>query len=140
MKLEKSQTAQHIIEKISATASKVGFISDTVLSNALLQIENVGIPNNKHEDYKYCNIDSILKKEFKNIEQNFINVPINIMIDAVKKSIDSEEAVCLSCWRNIDGSLPLICVLPVAMGVIPYCYYYIYRENKKAPVPRGFFN
>ncbi len=74
MKLEKSQTAQHIIEKISATASKVGFISDTVLSNALLQIENVGIPNNKHEDYKYCNIDSILKKEFKNIEQNFINV------------------------------------------------------------------
>ena len=69
MKLEKSQTAQHIIEKISATASKVGFISDTVLSNALLQIENVGIPNNKHEDYKYCNIDSILKKEFKNIEQ-----------------------------------------------------------------------
>ena len=74
MKLEKSQTAQHIIEKISATASKVGFISDTVLSNALLQIENLGIPNNKHEDYKYCNIDSILKKEFKNIEQNFINV------------------------------------------------------------------
>ena len=31
-------------------------------------------------------------------EQNFINVPINIMIDAVKKSIDSEEAV----WVGID--------------------------------------
>lgn len=74
MKLEKSQTAQNIIEKISATASKVGFISDTVLSNALIYIENIGIPNNKHEDYKYCNIDAILKKEFKNIEQNFINV------------------------------------------------------------------
>ena len=26
--------------------------------------------------------------------------------------LDSVEAVCLSCWRNIDGSLPLICVLP----------------------------
>lgn len=69
MKLEKSQIAQHIIEKISATASKVGFISDTVLSNALLQIENVGIPNNKHEDYKYCNIDSILKKNSKTLSK-----------------------------------------------------------------------
>lgn len=74
MKLEKSQTAQNIIDKISTTASKVGFISDSVLGNALDHIENNGIPNNKHEDYKYCNIDAILKKEFKNIEQNFINI------------------------------------------------------------------
>jgi bleomycin hydrolase len=31
-------------------------------------------------------------------EQNFINVPVNIMIDAVKKSIDNEEAV----WVGVD--------------------------------------
>jgi bleomycin hydrolase len=31
-------------------------------------------------------------------QQNFINVPINIMMDAVKKSIDNEEAV----WVGID--------------------------------------
>lgn len=66
---EKSHTAQNIIEKISPTASKVGFVDDSVLTKALLYLENTGIPNNKHEDYKYCNMDAILKKEFKNIGQ-----------------------------------------------------------------------
>jgi Fe-S cluster assembly protein SufD len=71
---EKSHTAQNIIEKISATAAKVGFIENTTLTKALMYLENVGIPNNKHEDYKYCNMDAILKKEFKNIEQKFVTV------------------------------------------------------------------
>lgn len=71
---EKSHTAQHIIEKISASASKVGFINDSTLTNALMYLENTGIPNNKVEDYKYCNFDAVFKKEFKNIEQNFLEV------------------------------------------------------------------
>jgi Fe-S cluster assembly protein SufD len=71
---EKSQTAQQIIDKISAGAGKVSFISDEVLSKALLYLENSGIPNAKHEEYKYFNADAILKKEFKNIEQKFLDV------------------------------------------------------------------
>jgi Fe-S cluster assembly protein SufD len=71
---EKSHTAQTIIDKISGTASKVGFLDDRILSEALLYLENNGIPNNKHEDYKYCNLDLILKKEFKDIRQEFIAV------------------------------------------------------------------
>ena len=71
---EKSHTAQNIIEKISATAAKVGFIENTTLNKALMYLENVGIPSNKHEDYKYCNMDAILKKEFKNVEQKFVSV------------------------------------------------------------------
>jgi Fe-S cluster assembly protein SufD len=70
---EKSQTAQHIIEKISSSASKVGFIADNTLTKALMYLENTGIPTNKHEDYKYCNMEAILKKEFKNVEQKFEN-------------------------------------------------------------------
>lgn len=70
---EKSHTAQEIIEKISSTAAKVGFIEDDTLTKALMYLENTGIPNNKVEDYKYCNMDAILKKEFKNIEQKFIS-------------------------------------------------------------------
>jgi len=68
---EKSHTAQDIIGKISSSAAKVGFIEDATLTNALMYLENTGIPNNKHEDYKYCNMDAILKKEFKNFEQKF---------------------------------------------------------------------
>ena len=69
MIVEKTNTAQIIIDKISSTANKVNFISNNQLSKALLYLENKGIPTNKNEDYKYCNIDGILKKEFKNIQQ-----------------------------------------------------------------------
>lgn len=69
---EKSHTAQNIIEKISKSSAKVGFIGDATLTKALMYLENSGIPTNKHEDYKYCNIDAILKKEFRNIEQKFV--------------------------------------------------------------------
>jgi len=71
---EKSHTAQNIIDKISASAAKVSFINDSTLTKALMYLENTGIPNNKHEDYKYCNVDAILKREFKNIEQKLIDV------------------------------------------------------------------
>lgn len=72
---EKSNTAQFIIERIAASAGKVGHLSDQLLSKALLQIETKGFPSNKTEDYKYCNLDAILKKEFKNPEQKFSDAP-----------------------------------------------------------------
>lgn len=77
----KSHTAQNIIQKISATAEKVGYINNDILTRALIYIEDNGIPTNKHEDYKYCNVDAILKKEFKSIEQKFTLVD---NIDAYK--------------------------------------------------------
>ncbi len=78
---EKSHTAQYIIEKISPSAGKVAFMNDTVLSKALLFLEKNGMPSNKYEDYKYCNVDAILKKEFKNIEQKFNQ---QVSVDAFK--------------------------------------------------------
>lgn len=70
----KTNTAQILIEKISAKAAKVNYVKDEVLTNALMYLENKGIPTNKHEDYKYCNLDAVLKKEFKNLDQNFTPV------------------------------------------------------------------
>jgi Fe-S cluster assembly protein SufD len=67
----RSHTAQELIEKISPTAGKVSFIKDDTLNKALLYLETKGIPSNRHEDYKYCNVDAILKKEFKNVGQQF---------------------------------------------------------------------
>lgn len=68
---ERSITTQKIIEAISAKANKVGFVIDAELTEALQYLETNGIPNNKHEDYKYCNMDAVFKKEFKNIAQQF---------------------------------------------------------------------
>jgi Fe-S cluster assembly protein SufD len=67
---EKTNTAQQLIESISPKAGKVNFINDDSLTKALSYLENKGIPTNKHEDYKYCNVDAILKKEFKTITQS----------------------------------------------------------------------
>ena len=63
MILEKSQTAQDIIGKISGSASKVGFINDATLTDALMYLENIGMPTSKQEDYKYFNADALLKRE-----------------------------------------------------------------------------
>jgi Fe-S cluster assembly protein SufD len=71
---EKSHTAQNIIESISGSASKVGFIEDSTITKALMFLENKGIPSHKNEDYKYCNMDAILKREFKNPVQKFVPV------------------------------------------------------------------
>lgn len=71
---EKSTTAQNIIDRISASADKVGYLPDTTLVKALQMLEQQGIPSNRHEDYKYCNLDAILKKEFKNLNQSFLPV------------------------------------------------------------------
>jgi Fe-S cluster assembly protein SufD len=71
---EKSPTANYIIERISRNAAKVGFINNLTLSKAFNFIEEQGLPTNKHEDYKYFNTEAILKKEFKNIEQIFIEL------------------------------------------------------------------
>src|SRR5690242_187316 len=74
MLVEKSHTAQEIMNKISAASGKVSFIDDATLSAALMYLENKGIPSNKHEDYKYCNLDAVFKKEFKNLGQNLLSV------------------------------------------------------------------
>ncbi len=71
---EKSQVTNDIIDRISGSATKVGFISNEVLSKALAYLEHSGIPNNKNEDYKYFNADALFKKEFKKIEQRFESV------------------------------------------------------------------
>src|SRR4051812_15558454 len=71
---ERSNTAQEIIERISPGSPKVGFFDGDTVSRALIRLEQKGFPNNKVEDYKYCNLDAILKKEFRNTAQQFAEI------------------------------------------------------------------
>jgi Fe-S cluster assembly protein SufD len=87
---EKTTTAQLIIDKISATAGKVDFIDNDKLSKAFLYLENKGIPTNKHEDYKYCNVDGIFKKEFKNIDQK-----LNTISDINKFKLNNSVTIVI---------------------------------------------
>lgn len=71
---EKTNTAQRIIEQVSPAAPKVGYFNEALVARSLRQIEEKGIPTGRHEDYKYCNIDAVLRKEFPALSQEFRDV------------------------------------------------------------------
>ena len=55
----------HFIEELAKQAGKSSFMPASEIGLALQYLEENGIPNNKSENYKYCNIETILRKEFK---------------------------------------------------------------------------
>jgi Fe-S cluster assembly protein SufD len=70
-------TATHqFLEELSKHAGKVSFMPASEIGLALQYLEEKGIPNNKHEDYRYCNIEAILRKEFKTISGKEIDLTI----------------------------------------------------------------
>lgn len=70
----KSAVTQNLMEQLQKHASKIAFIPDEEIVSAIRVLEEKGVPNNKHEDYKYCNIESYLRREFKTVEQTFNTV------------------------------------------------------------------
>ncbi len=62
---------QNVIDALQVNASKVAFIQDNHLVEAIRQIETGGFPNNKNEEYKYCNIEFIIRKHFQKPLQQF---------------------------------------------------------------------
>src|ERR1700752_1972497 len=71
-------TATHnFLEELAKQAGKAGFMPASEIGLALQYLEEKGIPNNKHEDYKYCNIEAVLRKEFKTITGKEIALAAN---------------------------------------------------------------
>lgn len=83
--------------KSIANISPLEFYKKYVPYNAKDKVCLINYPCKQAPFYKLYNVEMTFNIVGTG-EQNFINVPINIMIDAVKKSIDSEEAV----WVGID--------------------------------------
>lgn len=73
----KSAVTQQLTEQLQKQASKIAFIPDEEIVAAIRQLEDKGIPNNKHEDYKYCNIEAYIRREFKSVEQDFGSLGAN---------------------------------------------------------------
>ena len=70
----KSTVTQNILDALGKSGNKIAFIPDQSLVNSIRFIEENGFPNNKHEDYKYCNIEAVLRKEFKSVTNQFNTV------------------------------------------------------------------
>lgn len=67
----KSSVTQNLLDALTKVSNKIGFMPDEAVVNAIRFIEENGIPNNKNEDYKYCNLESVLRREFKNVTNKF---------------------------------------------------------------------
>jgi Fe-S cluster assembly protein SufD len=70
----KTSTAQLLLNKLSSISGKNEIIGFEEMGAAIQYLEEKGIPTNKDEEYKYCNIDVVFRKEFKNIENNFSTI------------------------------------------------------------------
>lgn len=88
---------QSLKAKSIANISPLDFYKKYVPYNARDKVCLINYPCKQSPFYKLYNVEMTFNIVGTS-QQNFINVPINIMIDAVKKSIDTEEAV----WVGID--------------------------------------
>lgn len=86
----KSAVTQNLLEQLQKGSGKIAFMPDAEIISAIRYLEEKGIPNNKNEDYKYCNIEAVLRKEFKSVEQSF-----NELTNADTTPLKLEEAINL---------------------------------------------
>ena len=96
-KNSKNEKSQSLKAKTIANITPLEFYKKYVPYNAKDKICLINYPCKQVPFYKLYNIEMAFNV-IGSSEQNFINVPINIMIDAVKNSINNEEAV----WVGID--------------------------------------
>lgn len=82
----KSNITQNLIDAL-ASGNKIAFMPDAAVMDAIRFVEENGIPNNKHEDYKYCNLEAVFRKEFKTIGNKF-NTLTNVDIHKLKDCIN----------------------------------------------------
>lgn len=68
---EKVNVTQSLLDGLSDQGNKISFMPDVAVVEAIRLLEEKGIPNNKHEDYKYCNLEAVLRKEFKKVDGSF---------------------------------------------------------------------
>jgi Fe-S cluster assembly protein SufD len=83
----KTNTTQNIIDSLTAMGNKVAFMPDAAVVDAIRCVEEKGIPNNKHEDYKYCNLEAVFRKEFKTIGNKF-NPVENVDVHKLKEALN----------------------------------------------------
>lgn len=72
---EKTNTTQQLSALLSEARNKVPFMNDLVLAKALQYLEEKGLPNNKQEDYKYCNLEAVIRREFQKPGQHYSEKP-----------------------------------------------------------------
>ncbi len=113
--VDNKTVTQNVIDSLTKQGNKISFMPDAAVVDAIRTLEEKGIPNNKHEDYKYCNVEADLRKEFKSIANSLNKISsvedhklkdcINIVVvnaeyDAALS--DKSSDVTISTLENAD--------------------------------------
>jgi Fe-S cluster assembly protein SufD len=107
--LTQQNFTQQFLSDLTSVSPKASFMPFEKIASALQFLEEKGIPNNKWEDYKYCNIEAILRKEFKTVskaeqEINFSELKNHIIDqDAIPVFIFNGKVVAPNETINTDG-------------------------------------
>jgi len=66
---EKTNTAKSLTDFLTLSSGKVSFIGNDALSKALSYLEKNGLPGKKQEEYKYCDLESVIRKKFSDLKE-----------------------------------------------------------------------
>jgi Fe-S cluster assembly protein SufD len=113
MVTDKLTFTHNFLEELDKSSGKANFMPANEIGVAMQYLEEKGIPNAKHEDYKYCNIEAILRKEFKSIsgkeieakdlkKDYFVKDAYNIYAVNGKLVVDASETPEKSSLSAID--------------------------------------
>ena len=107
---------QNFLSELSSHSAKATFTPFNKIAEALKFLEEKGIPNNKVEDYKYCNVEAIIRKDFKTLTNSF-SVPDKKFIQD-KKNKNALNIVVINgklseSESDLDFLPPLISILPI---------------------------
>ncbi len=80
---EAKTLSTELLDSIAKSAPKVAFIPDKEIEKALSYLEKNSLPNAKNEEYKYCNIEAFVRKEFKSLHQSFL-IPTRSEVEKYK--------------------------------------------------------
>lgn len=114
----KTGVTQIIIDGLTQQKNKISFMPDDAVVEAIRYLEEYGIPNNKHEDYKYCNLEAVFRREFKSIgnEWNSVSDVTAYKLEGCTNVVvvngqyraelsDKMEAVTISTLEEADQSV-----------------------------------
>lgn len=96
----KISTAQNLTAALSKVADKNTVFGFDKMGEALQFLEQEGIPTNKHEEYKYCNVDAFFRKEFKEIVNIFNEINEKpVVADVINIYIENGK------FHSVSGSV-----------------------------------
>ena len=93
---------QDFLKQLSAIAPKTVFTPFKKIGNALKFLEEHGIPDSKNEEYKYANVEALIRRNFKELNGCFNS---SVALDSLQLKSTSDEIRLVIVNGKLDRNL-----------------------------------